>query len=344
MTMKKARWPALIALALTFASCREASTVSVNPPPASAAGAYVVNEGTFTAGGSLSYYDAQRDTMFNDVIASDWIFPNDLKVVAGKGYLAVNGSDRVDVIDLGTNHIGKSIHTPQFSGPGYLAGAGSELVVANYDGTLSLITTADDSLRGTSGPVVAFPGGIAVLNGRAFVSDFGTYVSNQFVPGHFLKVVSPATLQVTDSVRLSDAPGSMTVLNGKLFVVCAGTQSVQPRLYQVDPATHLAEDSLLITGAVSDIATDGHSLFVLEANGVGKFDVQPLRTVASPFITRAGGIFYYALAADAASGDIYVTNVVSSGGSGRLEIYTYRGLLKRTHQQVGIFPGAMAFK
>jgi hypothetical protein len=342
--MNRVNLSIFVLTAMAFAACREAATISVNPPPASAAGAYVVNEGLFAGGGSLSYYDAQRDSMFHDVVASDWVFPNDMKIVAGKGYVTVNGSDRVDIIDLSANRISKSIHTPQFSGPGYLAAAGSAILVANYDGTLSLITTADDSLRATSGRVVAFPGGIASLNGKGFVSDYGTFVNNQFVPGRSLKVVNPSTLQVTDSVRLSDAPGSITALDGKLFVVCAGTQSVAPRLYRVDPVTDRAEDSLQLSGSVSDIATDGRNLFVLEANGVGKFTPQPLRTVQNPFITREGGIYFYSLGADAVRGDIYVTNVVSSGGSGRLEIYTSLGNPRRSPMQVGIFPGAIVFK
>src|SRR5689334_22809989 len=99
--MNNAIWTVLFLMAMASVACRDAGTVSVTPPPASAAGAYVVNEGLFSGGGSLSYYDALRDTMYLDLIASDWIFPNDLKIAAGKGYLAVDGSDRVDVIDPG---------------------------------------------------------------------------------------------------------------------------------------------------------------------------------------------------------------------------------------------------
>src|SRR2546426_10031594 len=43
-----------------------------------------------------------------------------------KGYVAVNGSDRVDVVDPRSQSITKSIQFPQFSGPGYLAADRSE--------------------------------------------------------------------------------------------------------------------------------------------------------------------------------------------------------------------------
>ncbi|TLY30065.1 MAG: hypothetical protein E6K56_07325, partial [Ignavibacteria bacterium] len=192
---------------------------------------YVVNEGGFSGGASLSYYDKQRDSMFNSIIgaSANWTFPNDMIILSGKGYLAVNGSDRVDVLDLGSQSVAKSIQFPQFSGPGYFAADGSTLFVANYNGTVSIVSAGIDTLRTTTLAAVTFPGGIAFTNGKVFVSDYGTYVNNQFVPGHFVKIVSPALAQMTDSVRLGDAPGAMTVMSGKLFVVCAGSTTAQPR-------------------------------------------------------------------------------------------------------------------
>jgi hypothetical protein len=267
-----------------------------------------------------------------------------MKIVGGRGYIAVNGSDRVDVLDPGSNQIIGSIHTPPFTGPGYLAIAGPTLFVANYNGTLSVIGTGNDSLRHTTTRLVAFPGGIATAGGNVFISDYGTYVNGQFVPGHYVKVVNGSSVQLADSIRAGVAPGAMAVLNGKLFLVCAGTQSVQPWLYQLDPVTDQAEDSIRLTGSVSDIATDGRDLFVLSTSGVAKFAVRPLRVIQNPFISRAGGLYFYALGVDESSGEIYVTNIVSPGGSGRLEIYSSLGIAKRLPLAGGIFPGALAFK
>jgi DNA-binding beta-propeller fold protein YncE len=306
----------------------------------------VVNEGGFSGGGSLSFYDEQRDTIFNGIPegGTDWVFPNDMKIVGGRGYVAVNGSDRVDVLDPGSNRIVRSIHTPPFTGPGYLAVSGSALFVANYNGTLSVIATGNDSLRQTTARIVTFPGGIASAGGKVFVSDYGTYVNGQFAPGHYVKVVVGASVQLADSIRTSDAPGAMAVLNGKLFVVCGGTQSVRPWLYQLDPGTDRAEDSIRLSGAVSDIATDGRDLFVLSTSGVAKLADRPLRVIQSPFISRGGGLYFYALGVNESNGEIYLTNIVSPGGSGRLEIYSSLGIAKRLPLPAGIFPGAFAFK
>lgn len=341
--MKRNFASVLIALALW--GCRDSVVVDGLKPVASTLGVYVVNEGGFSGGGSLSYYDEKKDTLFNDVAgsAANWVFPNDMKIVDGRGYVAVNGSDRVDVIDPGSNHILTSIPFPQFSGPGYFASAGSSLLVANYNGTMSIVSPGLDSLLLTTPPLVTFPGGIAAAGGKAFISDYGTYVNNQFVPGRMVRVFNDSTGRQMDSIALSDAPGAMTVLNGKLFVVCAGTQTVHPKLYQIDPALDRSEDSLVLSGAVSDIVNDGNALFVLAADGVGKYAIGPLRVIQANFIPRSGGLYFYSLGADATNGDIYVTNVVGSGGAGRLEIYTALGVSKRPALAAGIFPGALAF-
>ena len=169
-------------------------------------------------------------------------------------------------------------------------------------------------------------------------------VGSTFVPGHFIKVIDAASMQLVDSIRVSDAPGALTALAGRLFAICVGAGSVSPKIFQIDPGDNGIEDSLQITGSVSDIATDGHSLFVLSSSFVSKYGVGPLRPLAPGFIGRATGIFFYALAIDASTGDIYVSNIISTGGSGQVEIYSPLGLSKRLPVASGIFPGAFAFK
>lgn len=99
---------------LQTVSCRNADTVTGVLPFGSTSGVYIVNEGGFSGGGSLSYYDKLKNSMSNNIVgvAQQWVFPNDMKIVGGKGYVAVNGLDRVDVVDLSNSHVTRSI---QFS-------------------------------------------------------------------------------------------------------------------------------------------------------------------------------------------------------------------------------------
>src|SRR5437773_1226672 len=131
---------AMLLTVVLFASCRKTDSIVGPPPPPSTLGVYVVNEGGFSGGGALSYYDKNLDSMFNNVVglAQSWVFPNDMKIVHSKGYVTVNGLDRIDVIDISTNQVIQSIVFPQYTGPGFLAtGAvvvsGAEMYTANYN-------------------------------------------------------------------------------------------------------------------------------------------------------------------------------------------------------------------
>jgi hypothetical protein len=344
--MKIAIQTILLMLLFMVVSCRKANTGANAILPPSTIGVYIVNEGGFSGGASLSYFDKTRDSLYQNILGSSvsWAFPNDMLIQGTKGYVTINGSDRIDVVDITANTVIKSIALPQFTGPGYLAADGARMFVASYNGSVSSIGIANDSLLVTLNSVVTFPGGIAQLAGKVFVSDYGTYVGGTFVPGRYIKVINASTMQVVDSIRVSEAPGAMTVSSGRVFAVCVGTATVAPRIYQITPDHDQIEDSLQISGSVSDIATDGHSLFVLSSNSVAKYDIGPLRLLSPMIVARATGNYYYALAIDGSNGDIYVSNIISTGGSGQIEIYTPLGVPRRLPIVSGIFPGAFAFK
>src|ERR1041385_4230459 len=333
----------LLLTVVLFASCRKTNALIGPPPPPSTLGMYVVNEGGFSGGGALSYYDTELDSIFNNVVgpAQSWVFPNDMKIVHSKGYVTVNGLDRIDVIDVSINQVIHSIVFPQYTGPGFLATgtvtvSGAELYTANYNGTVSTIDGSIDSLRSTSPAVVGFTGGIAYSGGKVFISDIGLYPT----AGTLVKVLSATTGAVIDSVTVNNAPGALAVINGKVFVVCTGTS----KIYQINTGTDALEDSIQLSGYYSDMTTDGQSLYVLSSDSVTKVAPGPLRVVQSSVVKRTNGIYFYSLAVDETNGDIHVSNIISSGGSGEVEIYSAAGVLKRQPLSVGVFPGAFAFK
>lgn len=307
----------------------------------------------------------------------NWVFPNDVKIIGNKGYVTVNGLDRIDVIDLTTTTAGvyvvneggfsgggslsrydiehdlmvndiinstqliRSIMFPQYTGPGFLArgifvGSIGLLYTANYNGTVSIIDGSVDSLLSTSTQIVGFPGGIAYANGKLFVSDAGLYPT----AGTSVKIVNGLNGALVDSVTVNNAPGALTVLNGKVFVLCTGTS----KIYQIDAATPTLEDSIQLSGYYSDMTTDGEALYAMSSDSVTKISVGPFQVVQSALVKRTEGNYFYTLGVDNVSGDIYVSNITTAGGSGQLEIYSSAGVLKRSALPVGVFPGAIVFK
>ncbi len=325
-----------VAVFTVMVGCREAG---VNGPgtrnPGS--GTYVVNEGGFAGGGNLSFFDPAAGTIVNDVVvnADNWLFPNDIYFFDGKMYVAVNGMDRIDVLDPANDSVLGSITFPVGRGPGFLVESGSVLYSANYDGTVSVIDPTADSILGSSARVVGFPGDIIVAQGKIFVSDLGAWPDT----GKSIKVLDGTTLALIDSVVTGGAPARMVTSSGKLYV---GT-SVSGKVWRVDPGTLAVEDSCDVGAAPGDLAADGIYLYVLTADGVERIPLNGFERDATPLITRTGGIFNYAMDRDDATGELYVSTIVTAGGSGEIAVFTSSGIAVQAATQSGIFPGAFGF-
>ena len=335
------RWLSFVSIVISLlqiVSCRTADTVTDVLPSGSTSGVYIVNEGGFGGGGSLSYYDKIKNSMSNNIVgfAQQWIFPNDMKIVGGKGYVAVNGLDRIDVVDLTNSQVTRSIRFSPSSGPGFLTWNDSLIGVANYNGTVSIVNAKIDSLLWTSSSIVGFPGGIISVGNKIFISDVGSYPS----VGTAVKVLDITSRTVIDSIRTPGGPGSMTMMNGKLFVVCTNAS----KIIQIDPVTDMLEDSLQLSGYLGDIVSSNGLLYVLSSDSISEISVNPLHVQQSAFVKRSDGLYFYALGIDVTNGDLYVSNVTSSGGAGEIKIFTSSGISKVQPLPVGIFPGAFAFR
>jgi hypothetical protein len=208
--------------------------------------------------------------------------------------------------------------------------------VANYDGSVSLIDLRTDSLVATIGAVVGFPGGIVWSAGKVFISDIGLYPD----AGRWVKVLQLGSTIAVDSVRVENAPGPLLEQGGAVFVACTGTSMI----YRIDPVGLALEDSLQLSTFVSDFAADGEALYVLGSDSVAKLEDNPLSLISSALISRLAGSYFYALAVQRTPGVIFVSTIMSPGGSGRVESYLTDGRVARQPFPVGIFPGAFAFR
>ncbi len=316
--------------------CREADVTGPQlRSPGS--GTYIVNEGVFAGGGNLSFFDPASGAMSNDVVVNpvDWLFPNDILFLDTTMYVAVNGADRIDVIDPETDSVLRSFTFPAGRGPGFLAEGGNRLYCANYDGTITAIDPAADSILGSSTRVVGFPGDLLVTQGKIFVTDLGSWPDT----GRSTKVLDQATLTVIDSIVTGGAPSRMALSSGKLYI---GT-SVTMKIWRVDLLTLAIEDSCDVGAAPGDLAADGTALYVLTPDAVERIPLGTFEPDPVPLIPRAGGIFHYAMDRDDFSGELYVSTITTGGGSGEIAVFTSTGIAVRPAMPSGIFPGAFGF-
>ncbi len=321
---------------LVLGGCRKAD---VNGPDlrTPGSGTYIVNEGGFGGGGNLSFYDPSTGAVSNDVIrnAENWLFPNDILFFSGKMYVAINGSDRVSVIDPETDSVRITIEFPPGTGPGFLVAGDNRIYSSNYNGTVTAIDPVGDTLLGSSARVVGFPGDILVTEGKIFVSDLGAWPDT----GTSMKVLDQGTLTVLDSVSPGGGPAQMTLAGGKLYL---GT-AVAKKIWRIDPVTLAIEDSSDLGSVPGDLATDGIHLYVLTQDAVERIPINVFERDSVPLIRRTDGLFHYALGYDEAAGELYISNITTAGGSGEIGVYTRTGVPVRPPFPGGIFPGAFGF-
>ena len=282
-------------------------------PVPSARGVYIINQGIFgRANSSLSYYDLVSFHVYNDVFTA--VNGKNLGDVAqgmtirgSSGFVVVNNSQKIEIIDLATNINTGTISTGSGSSPGQMAFVNDTLalVTDQYANALIVVDVAARRVTGSI-PVGANPAGIAIAGGKAYVSNSG------FGSGRTVSVVSLLSLSVVRTVNVGDNPGGVEITpSGAVYVVCTGsydftdpTKDTPARIMVIDPSSDVVADSIFIGGHATDIGIgiDGIG-YVPSTSEVFRVDTR---------VHRVTGVFeegsYFAVGVEAASGDVYLAN------------------------------------
>jgi hypothetical protein len=327
---------------------------SVQPviPTPSAKGVYIVNEGNFgRANATLSYYDLETFQVYNDVFTA--VNHRSLGDVAtgmvlrgSRGYIVVNNSNTIEILDLSTNVSVGTINTGSGTSPRRLAFLNDSLALVTnlYDNSVGIVDLSHEIISGKVG-VGANPDGIAIAAGKAFVANSG------FGSGTTVTVLNcasiPPTVQTTLTVGTNPA-GVRVAGSGRVYVVCTGSygdysnpnDDTPASIYVIDPVTVTVVDSLPIGGHASDIAINGVDGlgYVATTDSVIRFDTR---------VDRRLGLFlpgnYYASGVEDVSGDVYLADPKTYTQPGTVYVYSATGQF-RTSFDVGLIPGWFAFK
>lgn len=357
--MKKSRilfGIATLVSSVALIACRTSPTEPSGAAPPATTGVYVVNEGNFLRGNStLTFYLPDSNRAFQDVFAvangrNLGDTGNDIVLHAGKGYIVVNGSQKIEVISLTDN---KSVGTLAFTGersPYRLAIlSDAKAFVTNLSDT-SVTMFNPSTLQIISGHIRVGnnPMGIAVANGKVYVcnSGFGydsTVTVLNATDGAVIKTIlverSPSEVGVGPNNEVvvkcdgwsdygnsaNDTPGSISIINSDNDVVAA--KAILPLVTYGHP------------GRMS-VSSKGYGYF-LAKTGVIKFTFSgsSLGIGGTPFATVSG----YGLAVDDATDRVYVTDPKDYVQSGIVIILDSNGNQIKQFA-AGIIPGAIAFK
>ena len=317
-------------------------------PVPSARGVYIINQGNYgRANSSLSYYDLASFHVYNDVFTA--VNGRNLGDVAqamtirgSSGYVVVNNSQKIEIIDLATNLNTGTISTGSGSSPGPMAFVNDTLALVTdlYANALILVNIPGRRVTGSI-TVGANPAGIAITQGKAYVSNSG------FGSGRTVSIVSLQSHSVKRTVAVADNPNGVEVTpSGSVYVVCAGAtdytnpaNSTPARIMVIDPSSDVVSDSIFIGGYATDIGigVDGIG-YVPSTTEVFRVDTR---------VHRVTGVFkegtYFAVGVEAASGDVYLADAKNFIQPGTVSVFAPNGQL-RTQFDVGLIPGAFTFK
>jgi hypothetical protein len=337
-------------LATTWLGCiQNPVSGSLEVPVPSAKGVFIVNEGNFGRGNaSLSYYDLNANHVYADVYTAVnnralGDVANEMLIRGDRGYIIVNNSQKIEVIDLSTNLQVGTIATGPGSSPYDMAFVSDSLALVTdlYGNQVLKVDLSALAVTGSI-PVGDNPEGIAVKGGRAFVANSG------FGFGRTLSVIDLGSMAVIKTLSVADNPVSvMDTPGGMMYVVCGGsygdfndlTDDTPSKIMIVDPSALEVADSILIGGHASRMAIGADGIgYVPKETEVVRIDARS-NTLTGRFV---GGSFY-GVGVESVSGDVYLADPKSYIQPGEVVVYSSTGI-ERTRFTAGIVPGSFAFK
>jgi DNA-binding beta-propeller fold protein YncE len=335
----------LICFLASIVSCKKTPDYNADDYPLGG-GIFILNEGNFLGGnGSLSFYSYDSLKIYNDLFQSInsrplGDVPFSMAIREDKGYIVVNNSGKIEVINSTTFESTATINN--LISPRNIAFINSSkaYVSSLYSDSVAVIDLFNNSISGyinlrrTSEAIV--------------VAGNNAYISN-WAGGNEIMVINTLDNTVVDSIEVGIEPESMVIdRNTRLWVLCTGGWSgtEAAKLVQIDISTNSVLNTLTFPidqSIPSSLTIDSYkqNLYFLDG-GVKQMDIALDRLPNIPIIAETGATFYK-LAVNPSNGDIFVTDAVDYAQKGYVMIYKNDGTFI-SKERADIIPGSMCFK
>jgi YVTN family beta-propeller protein len=357
--LKLSRMWAVMAALLVVQSCSDDPQPMVKPGEA---GFFIVNEGGFGNGNtSISFYDRKTDEVTNNVFAVKNGRPlgdqaQSMTVFEGKGYIVVQNSAKIEVIDPDDYSSLATISTGLPS-PRYFVGiSATKAYVSDWgaDGITGTVKVLDLTTNTVTSTIATGKGANKMLkvNNLVYVANSGGFDKDNTV-----KVIDSNTDAIVSTITVGDNPNSLQRdKDGNIWVSSGGaiafdanfnidvtnstkgsiskinSSNTETLRLSVDKVTYSAPSSLSIdpTGAMLYYTYDDK--------------VYSMATSATALPTAAfKNESYYGLSVDPINGNVLGFKAPNFSSAGTMEILTQTGSLVKTYT-VGIGPNGCAFK
>lgn len=348
----------LIAVISVFiSSCRKDREPVIKEFVPTAQGFYLLNEGNWGSNkSSLDYFDFEtgdyRKNIFGDTNPDITLglgdVGNDIKIYGSKLYIVVNGSNKVEVLDLNTlKRVGKA----DINNCRYITFYKSKAYVSSYDGLVAVIDTANVNHVQKTIAVGRQPEEMAVVGTKLYVANSGGYRTPP--ENDYDRTVSVIDLNTETEIKKIDVAINLHRLKadkyGDIYVTSRGNyEGISSSLYVIDTQTDEVKN-LNVPVTNFYIHEDEAYLFsyseVSNSATYRKLNVKTETLLSGSFIkdgTETGITIPYGIAVNPLSGDIYITDAKDYVNPGNLNIYNKEGYKIRTIE-TGDIPACFAF-
>jgi len=320
-------------------------------------GIFILNEGAFgNSNASVTYFDPDSLKVVNHLF--EQINERPLGDVAvsftrsqNKGYIVVNNSQKIEVVNLKTFESTGSINGLSY--PRQLMLIDDQrgyLTDGNFEGNVLVIDLPGLQITDTI-PVGSGPEGMIRFRDRVIVANSGGFGNDST-----LSVIDPVTDEVTDTWTVGYNPVQMVIdADNYLWVLCKGKTiwnsdwtlavETQSELVQLDPENGEVMNRIPV-GTIGDffwpehlaITTSGDQLFFIENGGIYRILLAQPETPHTPFISGT----FYGFGIEPYQKTIYSLSVPSFTRAGYLVRYKPDGTLIDS-LMVGIGPNQVVF-
>lgn len=307
-------------------------------------GLYILNEGNFGSNkASLDYYDyatgVYRRNLYGaanpGVTLGLGDVGNDIKIYGSKLYVVVNGSNKLEILDVKTTKKLAQVDIPNCR---YVAFYKNKAYVTSYDGYVGVIDTASFKID-TKITVGRQPEDLAVVGDKLYVANSGGYTSSNYE--RTISVINLATNLETKKIDVAINLNRLKADQyGDLYVTSRGDYgSIKSNLYVVDTKTETVKKKFDIEASTFTIDKDfAYIISTAWSNATmstvvsySKINVKDETVIAGGFIsdgTEKQIIMPYGIAVDPISSDIYLTDAKDYVSPGALYCFDKTGKKK----------------
>lgn len=331
-----------------------------NPIKPGESGFFIVNEGAWgNSNTSLSYYDRKTDAVTNDLIFNiDHPLGDQsqsMTVFEGKGYIVVQNSSKIEVIDVNTftsrGTIIEGLSSPRyFVGVSSTKGYVSDWGVDGITGTVKVIDLTTYKVTKTI-PTGSGANQMLKVGSQVYVTNSGGFGKDNTV-----KVIDISTDAVVATITTGDNPNSIQLdQNGNIWVASSGAtvynedwsvdeeNSTKGSISKINASNievlRLSVDNIFSSPKNLSISTDGAILYYLYDGGIYTLSTSATSLPTTAFKDKN----YYGLAIDPFNDNVIGCYAPNFSSSGSIDVYDEAGTLLRA-KAVGIGPNGCAFK